>query len=123
MTLDFLSGLLLAAVAIAVLVYAITQIIGDRVDLTGQKTRVSSAIAQHLANDAKPVNDHLIGEEGKVIARSDGDVHPMKVRLALEIWPARRTSPDAAALPVDTPVRVVAVDGDALVVEPEASDA
>lgn len=117
MNLDFLSGLLLTAVTLAVLVFLIKEIVGVRVS-DQKKTRQYSVggLGKLLGREAKPVNDHLIGSIGKVIAHSSDSARPMRVRLGLELWPARLDSTDEARLPVDASAKVTAVDGPVLVV-------
>lgn len=118
MDLEFLSGLLLTTVTLAILVYVVWQIVADRVgDLTKVRHSLAGLLTTHLGSDAKPVNDHLIGSTGTVISHSDDSTRPMKVRLGPELWPARLNSAEQDPLPVDTPVEVTAFDGPVVVVE------
>jgi len=118
MSLDFVSGLLLAMLTLAVLAYAAKQLLGDYfIRLEKPKEQVAEALAKHLGGEAKPVNDHLIGSTGKVIAISDDSTAPMRVRLALEIWPARLASAKTTQLSVGTAIKVTYVDGPVLIVE------
>ena len=117
MNLDFLSGLLLTTVTLAVLVFLIKEIVGVRVS-DQNKTRQSSVdrFGKFLGREAKPVNEHFIDSIGKVIAESSDSARPMRVRLGAELWPARLDSTDGAHLPVGADVKVTAVDGPVLVV-------
>lgn len=121
MNLDFLSGLLLTVAALVILVYLVTAIVdsGDR-DLKKLQENVSDAWKRTVASDTKPVNDHLIGATGKVIMRSDDTARPMRVRINLELWPARLSSTEGDSLAVDTSVKVTAVDGPILIVEADS---
>ena len=117
MNLDFLSGLLLTTVTLAVLVFLIKEIVGVRVSDQKKTRRYSvDGLGKLLGREAKPVNDHLIGSIGKVIAHSSDSARPVKVRLGLELWPARLDSTDEVDLPVGAAVKVTAVDGPVLVV-------
>jgi membrane protein implicated in regulation of membrane protease activity len=116
--LDFLSGLLLTSVALTIVVYVVWEIVADRVgDLTKVRHSLAELLKSHFRGDAKPVNDHLIGSVGTVISHSDDSTRPMKVRLGLELWPARPRSGEQNRLPVGTPVEVTAFDGPIVVVE------
>ena len=50
---------------------------------------MQGALKRQREREAKPVNEHLIGMAGEVIANTDDDDRPMKVRLGIELWPAR----------------------------------
>jgi len=116
MTLNFLSGLLLTTAVLAIAAYVIKEMVVDRLgDVKNIRTYFSGILERYLRSEAKPVNDHLIGSIGKVVAHSDDSARPMKVRLGMELWPARLNS--TGQLGVDTVVKVAAVDGPVLVVE------
>jgi len=117
MNLDFLSGLLLATVTLAVVIFLIREVVSVR-GSDQKKTEQSSVdgFGKFLGREAKPVNDHLIGSIGKVIAESSDSTRPIRVRLGAELWPARPDSADQAQLSVGTDVKVAAVDGPILVV-------
>lgn len=117
MTLDFLSGLLLTTATIAIVLFVIKEVVGDRRSGTKKSRQpLAPALTRMSGSKAKPVNAHLIGSVGKVISHSGDSARPMRVRLGPELWPARLDSTEAAALPVGTAAEVVAVDGAVLVV-------
>ena len=120
MNLDFLSGLLLTAVTLAVLVFLIKETVVERI--SGQKKPqqyLADALARVSGGEAKPVNEHMIGTIGEVIAHSGDSSRPLTVRVSTERWPARRDSTEETPLPVGAAVRVIAVYGAVLVVEAE----
>lgn len=117
MDLNFLSGLLLTAVALSILIFLIKETVGDR--LAGhRKVRpyLADLFARLPGREAKPVTDDLIGSIGEVIAHSGDSARPMRVRLGLELWSAQLDSTEETPLPVGTAVKVTAVDGLVLVV-------
>ena len=118
MDLDFLSGLLLTLVTLAIVGYLIVAIVGSR-DRDSKKLRhgVSVTLKKITANDSKPINDHLIGATGRVIGHSDDTARPIRVRINLELWPARLSSTQVTSPAIDASVTVIAVDGPVLVVE------
>ena len=121
MNLDFLSGLALTTVMLATLAYLIKEIVGDRVgNLKNIRHYLAEAFAKYVSSEAKPVNNHLIGLIGKVIAHSSDSAHPLSVRLNLEFWPARLISAEDSLVAVGASVKVISVEGTILVVE--ASD-
>lgn len=121
MSLNFLSGFLLTVALLAILGYAVKEVLADRVGDFGQMWhRLRSAAAHHAGSEAKPVNDHLIGLPGTVVAHSDDVTRPMRVRLSHEFWPARSDATAQNQLPVGTPIKVIAVDGLTVVVETDA---
>jgi membrane protein implicated in regulation of membrane protease activity len=117
MNLEFLSGLALVTVTLAVVIYVIKELIGDRVgDLKKGNRKLAKAFRKYVSREAAPVNSHLIGSIGTVIAHSgDGD-RPMRVRLGLELWPARMRAEANSLVAVGTSVEVTEVDGPVLVV-------
>ncbi len=118
MNLEFLSGLALTVVALVALAYLIKEIVGDRIgDLRNVRRYVREASEKYVSSEAKPVNSHLVGSIGKVMAHTDDGARPMNVRLNLEFWPARMKSTADCLAPVGTSVNVVEVDGPVLVVE------
>lgn len=124
MSLDFVSGLLLATVTLAALFFLIKEIVGERFpDHKKTQRYLADVSAKLFGAEAKPVNEHLIGSTGKVIAHSDDSGRPLRVRLGPELWAARLESTEGARLPVGTAVKVMAVDGAVLVVAAETEPA
>lgn len=124
MNLNFLSGFLLAIVALAVLVYLIKEVFGERISGRNKaKGQLAGVFDTLSGGEAKPVNNHLIGTTGKVVEHSDDGSRPMTVDLSPELWPARHDSPDEAQLPIGTAIKVTAVDGPVVVVAVDASRA
>jgi len=122
MNLEFLSGLALTTVTFAALAYVIKELVGARVgDPKSVRHYLGEALEKYVSREAKPVNSHLIGLIGVVMAHSGDSARPMKVRLNLESWPARMHATADGLAPVGTSVKVTEVDGPILVVE--ASDA
>jgi membrane protein implicated in regulation of membrane protease activity len=118
MNLDFLSGLLLTAAALAVLVFLFKETVVERI--SGQKKAqryLGDALAKVLGGEAKPVNAHMIGAIGEVIESSGDSARPMRVRVGTERWPARLVSTEDIRLAVGTAIKVIAIDGAVLVVE------
>jgi membrane protein implicated in regulation of membrane protease activity len=121
MSLDFLSGLLLSLTALAVVGYIIIALVGGQGrDLTTFRHDVSDALKRVVATDAKPINDHLIGAAGDVVAHSKDPARPMRVRVNFELWSARLASTQGDPPAIGTSVKVAAVDGQDLVVEVNA---
>jgi hypothetical protein len=142
MSLNFLSGLLLVVVALGAVAYVVYELFGDRLrerwneregrndETAGATPRAGTGAAvglarslarlieKHVGADAKPVNTHLVGAVGKVIAHSDNDERPMRVRLGIELWPARSAaaSEAQARLPLGTAVEVRRVEGPVVLV-------
>lgn len=124
MDLERLSGLLLGIVALATIAYLAKEIVGMRIrrpvrisDLADFCRRAGRAVAAHTGNEAKPVNDHLIGSQGKVVAHTTDETRPMRVRVGLELWYARPHTPAQTPFAIGTPIEVTAVEGSILVVE------
>jgi membrane protein implicated in regulation of membrane protease activity len=118
MNLDFLSGLLLTAAALAVLVFLLKETVVERI--SGQKKAqryLGDALTKVLGGEAKPVNAHMIGAIGEVIESSGDSARPMRVRVSAERWPARLGSTEDIRLTVGTAIKVIAIDGAVLVVE------
>jgi membrane protein implicated in regulation of membrane protease activity len=108
--LDRLSGLLLLAVVLVIVVFLVKEFLW---------ARMAAGLAKVSADDAKPVNTHLIGAVGQVIEPGRGEsAARMKVRIGMERWDAELTSGAERALPMGTDVRVVAVRGLVLEVAP-----
>ncbi len=121
MILEFLIGLAMLTVALAALGYIIWGLIGFQVgDLASIRRNLAKAFDRFSLSEAKPVNEHLIGSIGKVVAHFGDSDRPMRVRLNLESWPARLNSTAGSHVAVGTLVKVIEVDGPILVVE--ASD-
>jgi membrane-bound ClpP family serine protease len=117
MSLEFLSGLLLVLTVLGTAGYIVWELRGDL-----RPGKSSNAGAAPRKRDAKPVNEHLIGATGEVVALSDDDDRPMKVRLGRELWPARATPADDTPFPAGTRIEVTAVNGPIVLVrrsEPE----
>ena len=121
MSLNFLSGFLLIAVVLAIVIFVVKETIGSGVS-TDKKLRSKLFRFQQRVSgrEAEPVNNHLVGSTGKVTSHSESVARPMMVRVHPELWPARQRSAADAPLPIGTVVKVAAVDGPVLVVE--ASD-
>lgn len=118
---EFLSGLLLTIATLAILAYIVAAIVGSR-DRNLKKVGhdLSDALTKYVGSEGKPVNQHMIGATGNVIAHSDDEARPLRVRINLEFWPARPSSADGGSLAVGSSVKVTAVDGPVLVVESDA---
>jgi membrane protein implicated in regulation of membrane protease activity len=127
MNLEFLSGLLLGIAALAAVAYIAKETIAVRLrrriridDLVQACRRLVRGFAVH--GDAKPVNAQLIASLGKVVAHTADEARPMRVRVGLELWPARSHAPEPARLPVGTPIKVTGVAGPILIVESSAPE-
>ncbi len=117
MNLDFLSGLLLTAVVLAIVYFVARELLGDeRSGNRNARQFFTHALERLSGGDTKPVNEHLIGSVGQVISHSTDVERPMRVRLGAESWPARLNSAEENPVPVGNAVEVVAVDGAILVV-------
>ena len=110
---DFLSGLLLAAVVLVTLGLFIRELVGDRL-ATGSKSRQESP--------AKAVNEYLVGETGTVVEHADDENAPLKVRIGIERWNARTANDSDSAPEVGTEIEVTAVDGLVLTVVPQTAE-
>lgn len=120
MTLDFLSGLLLAAVVAAIVYFVGKELLGDARPGNGSaRQRLTHALDRLSGGEAKPVNEHLIGSVGKVVSHSADSTRPLRVRLGVESWAARLELNEDDPLPVGDAVKVVAVDGVVVIVRPE----
>jgi membrane protein implicated in regulation of membrane protease activity len=118
MNLNFLSGLLLITVVLAMVVFVAKEILDNRVSDDRRSIRKSLRFWPRASGrEPEPLNNHLIGLVGKVISHSGDTARPMMVRVHPELWPARQESTAVAPLPVGCVVRVAAVDGSVLVVE------
>lgn len=118
MVLDLLSGLLLTVVVIGAIAYVVREMLSDRApDLGKAKQGLADAVSKYAGGDAKPVNEHLIGSTGQVVALTGDADRPMSVRLGLELWPARLREAGASPLPVGASVRVASVEGPMVVVD------
>jgi membrane protein implicated in regulation of membrane protease activity len=108
--LDRLSGLLLLAVVLVIVAFLVKEFLW---------ARVAAGLAKVSADDAKPVNAHLVGAVGQVIEPGRGEsAARMKVRIGMERWDAELTSGADQALSTGTNIRVVAVRGLVLEVAP-----
>lgn len=108
MSLDFLSGLLLATVVLVGLAYVARQLLGHR---------VGKLVAEYRAQPVRNGESHLVGAVGRVVDAGERSGR-MRVRVGMESWNARLPSSEDV-LPVGTPVRVKAVHGRVLEIEPE----
>ena len=103
MSLDFLSGLLLAAVAVAALVYVVKEWFGlDMPKLLAER----SADADPTAG----VNAHLIGATGRVV-EAGGETGELRVKIGMERWRARLRAPADVLPAVGAEIEVTGVDG------------
>jgi membrane protein implicated in regulation of membrane protease activity len=108
--LDRLSGLLLLAVVAVIVAFLVKEFLWPR---------VAATLAKVSADDAKPVNTHLVGAIGQVVEPGRGEnAARMKVRIGMERWDAELASGADQALPTGTSIRVVAVRGLMLEVVP-----
>lgn len=110
MSLEFLSGLLLVLIVLGTLGYMAKELLADLHPREARKQPSDPSSAQHK-REAKPVNEHLIGTLGEVVANSEDDERPMRVRLGSELWPARAAGAGDPPFPVGTPIEVTAVQG------------
>lgn len=123
MDLDFLSGLLLTLAVVAILVYLIRALLpGGFGELRKVPHNVGDTLTRYVGSQTKPVNAHLVGAVGTVVAHSGEPTRPMKIRLGLELWPARLSSGAEDPLPLGTRVGVVSVDGPVMIVAPSVED-
>lgn len=106
---DFLSGLLLAAVVLVTLGFFIRELVGDRL-ATGSRARQE--------RPAKAVNEYLVGATGTVVQHVDNDDAPLKIRIGIERWNARIAGEGDSTPDVGTEVEVTAVSGLVLTVVP-----
>ena len=117
MSLEFLSGLLLALAALAIVGYIVMTLVSSRA--TSERRGASTlreGLAKYVGSEAKPVNAHLIGAIGKVVSHSGDSSRPMRIRIGGELWPARLEASEAE-LPVGSSVAITAIDGPIMVVE------
>jgi membrane protein implicated in regulation of membrane protease activity len=112
--LDIITGLLLLGVVLALL-YVVTRVLLWR--------HVTALFSRVAADENKPVNSHLVGTTGQLLAAGDGlPEGRVRVRIGMERWDAiwSGDAPDAPAPGSD--VRVVAIDGMTLLVVPADSE-
>lgn len=103
---DLLTGLLLVGALLFAAGYVIRELAGDT---------LARFFSEHTAQGSEDPNKRLIGQVGEVVdGGGDGE---LRVRIGIERWHARLASDDGT-LPVGTEVRVAAVDGPILHVEP-----
>ncbi len=113
--LDIITGVLLLGVVLALL-YVVTRVLLWR--------HITALFSRVAADENKPVNSHLVGTTGQLLATGDGSPDSrIRVRIGMERWDAiwSGDAPDAPATGSD--IRVVAVDGMTLLVVPADSDA
>ena len=104
MSLDFLSGLLLALVAIFAIAYVVKEWFGLELP------KLSAERAPQDTDPTAGVNAHLIGAIGRVVEAA-GETGEMRVKIGMERWRARLRAPAGAPPPVGTEIEVTAVDG------------
>ncbi len=109
---DLITGLVLAGALLFGAGYVIRELAGES---------IASFFAEHTSQTADDPNKRLIGELGEIVGKgADGE---LRVRVGFERWNARLAGDeDGGALPVGTPVKVAAVEGLVLRVEPSAAD-
>ena len=110
---DFLSGLLLAAVVLVILGLFMRELVADRL-ATGFKSR--------RERPAKAVNEYLVGTTGTVVDHAGDENAPLKVRIGIERWNAKTGTDSDSAPEVGTEVEVTAVDGLVLTVVPRPAE-
>jgi len=115
MSLEFLSGLLLALTVLGLLGFIAKELFWDAPPEDPSAEPRDTAVRRRK-REAKPVNEHLVGASGEVVASSDDEERPMKVRLGLELWPARAASSHEIRFPVGTQIEVTAVQGPVVIV-------
>jgi membrane protein implicated in regulation of membrane protease activity len=112
--LDVITGLLLLIV-VAALLYVIIRVLLWR--------HIAALFSRVAADENKPVNSHLIGTTGQLLAVVDGSPDSrIRVRIGMERWDAIWSGDVPDALAVGSEVRIVAVDGMTLLVVPAESD-
>ena len=99
MSLDFLSGLLLALVTVLGLAFILKEWFGVKIP----------TLAQRRSEPPAGANAHLIGSVGRIVDTGERDGE-LRVRIGMERWRARLRS-GGTAPPVGTEVEVTAVDG------------
>lgn len=116
--LELISGLLLTLVVVGGIVYVVREMLSDRgPEIEKARQGLADTLSKYASNDAKPVNEHLIGTTGKVVSLTGDDARPMKVRLGPELWSARMRDAGDDPLPVGAEITVTAVEGAVVVVE------
>ena len=108
---DFVSGLLLAAVVLFIIGFFIRETVGDGL-VNVFKARREAPV--------RAVNEYLVGATGTVVEHVDDDTAPLKVRIGIERWNARASTEDDGPLEVGAEVEVTAVSGLVLTVVPRA---
>lgn len=111
MSLDLLSGLILAAVVLFGMGYVAKQLLGDSVE---------KFLVEYRKEPTPHADRHLVGAVGRVV--DDGERSGrMRVRVGMESWNARLRASDGV-LPVGTEVEIKAVDGRVLEVEAKTAE-
>jgi hypothetical protein len=85
------------------------------VRLDFRQVNLSDALGRQRNTEPEPINNHLIGMTGEVVRRNHDSERPMRIRLGLELWPARLEG--AAALAAE------AQAADAQAADVQAADA
>jgi membrane protein implicated in regulation of membrane protease activity len=111
---ELLSGIVLTIVILGIAVYLAKEVLGEK---------TTAMIAEYKRKPLRTPNHHLVGSTGTVISEPQKEGEHMRVRIGIERWNARAAAGDAGAVPVGTTVRVTAVEGLVLQVEPDASAA
>ena len=110
---EFVSGLLLAAVVLVTIGLFVRELVGDRL-VAGFRFRQE--------RPSKAVNEHLVGATGIVIEHSGDDEAPLKIRIGIERWNARTANNSDNAPEVGTEVVVTAVVGLVLTVVAQTAE-
>lgn len=110
MDMDLLTGLLLTAVVVLGIGYAVRELAGDT---------LKRFVAEHTAQTSEDPNKRLIGARGEVVGA--GSDNTLKVRVGIERWDAR-LEPEPGPLPAGTEVRIAGVEGLTLRVEQAGGD-
>ena len=108
---DFLSGILLAAVVLFTLGFFIKEAVGDH---------LVAMFTDRPERRSKGVNDHLVGAIGTVVEHAGDENAPLKVRVGIERWNAKTATDADVPLHVGTEVEVTAASALELTVIPRA---
>jgi hypothetical protein len=88
MSLEKISGFLLVLALLGALLYIFKELFSS-VRLDFRQVSLSDALGRQRNTEPEPINQHLVGMTGEVVRRDDDSERPMKIRLGLELWPAR----------------------------------
>jgi membrane protein implicated in regulation of membrane protease activity len=109
---ELISGIVLAVVVLAIAVYLIKELFGDK---------LGAVVTEYKQKPVRSPNHHLVGSVGTVISVPRGEEEFLRVRIGIERWNARASADQP--LSMGATVRVTAVDGLVLHVEEKAPDA